>query len=73
MEHSYCQKQAGHVWDEYVASKLIQIRFEKSYVDECVFFQKWLIFILYIDDDIFMAKNNYLINKAIEDLIFNRL
>ena len=54
----YSQKQAGHVWNEYVVYKLIQIRFEKSNVDEYVFFRDEVIFMLYIDDGIFVAKNS---------------
>ena len=43
----YGQKQAGHIWNEYVVSKLVQIGFEKSNVDECVFF-KDEVFLYYI-------------------------
>ena len=54
----YSQKQAGHVWNEYVVLKLIQIRFEKSNVDEYVFFRDEVIFMLCIDDGIFVAKKS---------------
>ena len=30
--------------------------------------QRWTHFKLYVDDDVFMAKHNYLINKDSEDL-----
>ena len=51
----YGQKQEGHVWHEYVVLKLIQIEF----------FWDDIIFILYVDDGVFMANHNHLMNKAI--------
>ena len=68
-----CQKQAGHVMNEYVVSKLMQIGFEKSYVDEQVFFWEGVIFIIYVEDGILMVNYNYLINKAIERLVATSL
>ena len=37
--------------------------------DECVFVHSKCVFVLYVDDDIFMSPDKILIDKAIKDLI----
>ena len=37
--------------------------------DECVFVHSTCVFVLYVDDGIFMSHDKTLIDKAIEDLI----
>jgi hypothetical protein len=35
----YGQKQAGRVWNSYLATKLWEINFKQSLIDDCVFYQ----------------------------------
>ena len=68
LNNLYGQKQAGRVWNQYLVDKLLSIGFTQSLVDECVFYRGEVIFIVYVDDGIFMGKNDQLINAAIEEL-----
>ena len=50
----YGQKQAARVWNQYLVQKLTSpaIGFTQSKYDECVFYKKDMIYILYTDDSI---------------------
>ena len=49
----YVQKQAGIVWYRYLTQKLLEeLVFEISQVDECVFYRKKTVYILFTDDSI---------------------
>jgi hypothetical protein len=49
----YKQKQASRVWNSYDVTKLREINFKQSLIDNCVFYWDNIIFIVYIDDGIF--------------------
>jgi hypothetical protein len=68
LNNLYGQKQAGRVWNQYLVEKLLSIGFEQSLVNECVFYQGEVIFIVYVDDGIFLAKSDDQISIAIEEL-----
>ena len=68
LNNLYGQKQAGRVWNQYLVDKLTSIGFKQSHVDECVFYRGGIIFIVYVDDGIFMGKSDDEITAAIEDL-----
>ena len=63
----YGQKQAGHVWNQYMAKKLCEVGFMQSIVNECVFYQDDVIFIVYVDGRMFLAmvmtQSQILLNK----------
>ena len=49
----YGQKQEGSVWYNYLTQKLLEeLGFERSQVDECVFYRKKTVYILFTDDSI---------------------
>jgi hypothetical protein len=50
----YGHKQAGQVWNGYLINKLQEINFKQSLIDECVFYCGDVIFIVYVDDGIFV-------------------
>ena len=56
LSNLYRQKQAGRVWNGYMVNKLLDIRFQQSEVDECLFYNGDIIFIVYVDDGIFLRK-----------------
>jgi len=55
LRNIYGQKQAGRVWNQYLVDKLLSIGFVQSLVDECVFYRGDIIFIVYVDDGIFLG------------------
>jgi hypothetical protein len=54
----YGQKQAGHVWNSYLATKLREINFKQSLIDDCIFYQDDIIFIVYVDNGIFLGPSD---------------
>jgi hypothetical protein len=64
----YGQKQAGRVWNGYMVEKLIDCGFQPSLIDECIFYKDDVIFIVYVDDGIFIGKDNSKISHIIQQL-----
>jgi hypothetical protein len=52
------QKQAGRVWYQYLVDGLEDIGFTRSEVDECVFYYKNSVLLVYVDDSILMGPDN---------------
>jgi hypothetical protein len=55
LRNLYGQKQAGRVWNGFLVEKLRSIGFTQSLIDECVFYRDDVIFIVYVDDGIFVG------------------
>ena len=55
----YGQKQAGRVWNKYLVEKLTHysVGLTQSKINECIFYKKDIIYILYTDDSIIMGPN----------------
>ena len=51
----YGQKQAGKVWADFLSENLFKIGFERSNINECVFYRGKLVFLVYVDDGIFFS------------------
>jgi hypothetical protein len=51
----YGKKQASHVWSSYLVTKLWEINFKQSLIDDCVFHWVGVIFIVYINNGIFLG------------------
>ena len=64
----YGQKQAGHVWNQYMVKKLCKIGFVKSLVDEFVFYQDDIIFIVYINDGMFFGNSDDMLTHIIQQV-----
>jgi hypothetical protein len=54
----YSQKQAGRVWNSFLVDKCTSIGFTTSLIDDCIFFCDDIIFILYMDNGIFLGSND---------------
>jgi hypothetical protein len=70
----YGQKQAGHVWNSFLVDKLTSIGFTMSLIDDCVFFCDDIIFMVYVDDGIFLGNDDLQLHeviKKIQDLGLN--
>jgi hypothetical protein len=61
----YGQKQAGCIWNSYLLTLLREINFKQSLIDFCVFYQDKIIFIVYINDGIFLGPSD----KQLHDII----
>ena len=67
-QNLYGQKQAGRVWFKHLTSKLQDIGFRQSAIDECVFYRRNVIFFFYVDDGIFVSVDPKEVDKAIQEL-----
>jgi hypothetical protein len=64
----YGQKQAGRVWNSYLITKLREINFKQSLIDDCIFYRDNVIFIVYIDDGIFLGASDQQLHDIINKL-----
>ncbi|KAL7478266.1 hypothetical protein ACHAW6_004039 [Cyclotella cf. meneghiniana] len=64
----YGQKQAGKVWNQYLATKLESIGFTQSCINECVFYRDDIIFFVDVDDGIFLGTSDDQLSHVIKEL-----
>jgi hypothetical protein len=64
----YSQKQAWHVWNSFLVDKLTSIGFTTSLIDDCIFFCGDIIFMVYIDDGIFLDSNDLQLQEVIKEI-----
>jgi hypothetical protein len=63
------QKQAGHMWNSFLlVDKLTFIGFTKLLIDDCVFFHNDIIFMVYMDDDIFLGRDDSQLQEVIKEI-----
>jgi hypothetical protein len=56
------------VWNSYLLTKLLEINFKQSLIDNCVFYQYDIIFIVYVNDGIFLGPADQQIHDIINKL-----
>jgi hypothetical protein len=64
----YGQKQAGCVWNSYLVTKLQEINFKQSLIDDCVFYWDAVIFIVYVNNGIFLGPSDQQLHDIINEL-----
>jgi hypothetical protein len=64
----YGGKNAGRIWNQHLVKHLIRAGFEQSKVDECVFYYKSAVYVLYTDDSILTGPNIVDIEGAMESM-----
>jgi hypothetical protein len=64
----YGQKQAGRVWNSFLVDKLMSIGFTMSLIDDCVFFCGGIIFMLYVDNGIFLGSDDLQLQEVIKEI-----
>jgi hypothetical protein len=64
----YDQKQAGRVWDSFLVDKLMSIGFTPSLLDDCIFFYNDIIFMVYVDNGIFLGSDDLKLQDAIKKI-----
>jgi hypothetical protein len=65
----YGQKQAGRMWNSFLVDKVTSIGFTTSLIDDCVFFHGDVIFMVYVDDGIFLGSNNLQLQEVIKEIL----
>ena len=68
LKNIYGQKQAGRVWNSFLVEKLTSIGFQPSLIDDCVFFRGDVIFMVYVDDGIFIGNDDKELKKTIREM-----
>jgi hypothetical protein len=64
----YGQKQAGRVSNSYLVAKLWEITFKQSFIDNCIFYRDDIIFIVYVDNGIFLGSSDQQLRDIINEL-----
>jgi len=65
IKNLYGQKQAGHVWYQYLTKGLKELGFTQSSVDECVFYKGTCVLLVYVDDTIILGPIRSDVEEAI--------
>ncbi len=68
LKNIYGQKQAGRVWKEFLVAKLSSLGYQASMINDCVFYKDDIIFMVYVDDGIFLGPNDEQLRLAICDI-----
>ena len=64
----YGQKQAGRVWNKHLCANLEKVGFKQSIINECVFYKKDVIYVLYTDDSILAGPSEQQIQATIKQM-----
>ena len=64
----YRQKQAGRVWNSFLVDNLMSIEFTPSLINDSVFFPDDIIFMVYVDNGIFLGNNDLKFQDVILDI-----
>jgi hypothetical protein len=64
----YGQKQARHLWNSFLVDKLTSIGFTTSLIDDCVFFHGDIIFMVYVDDNIFLGSDDLQLQEVTKEI-----
>jgi hypothetical protein len=64
----YGQKQAGRVWNQFLTKRLLDNGFVQSSVDDCLFYYKRSIIMIYVDDTILCAPTSKEVNDVVNVL-----
>jgi hypothetical protein len=64
----YRQKQASRMWNSYLVTKIWEINFKQSLIDDCVFHRDDISFIVYVDNGIFLGPSDQQLHDIINKL-----
>jgi hypothetical protein len=64
----YWQKHAGGVWNSYLITKLREINFKQSLIDNCIIYRDDIIFIVYVINGIFLGPSDQQLRDIINEL-----
>ena len=66
IKNLYGQKQAGRVWNQHLHNKLIELGWEQSKADECLYYHGDVLFIVYVDDGILVSPHKEHIDQQLK-------
>ncbi len=68
LKNIYGQKQAGRVWNSFLVDKLTSLGYTPFLIDDCVIFCDDIIFMVYVDDGIFLGNDDAQLQQAIKEI-----
>jgi hypothetical protein len=68
IKNLYGQKQAGRVWNQHLHNKLIELEWEQSKANECLYYHGDVMFIVYVDDRILISPIKEHIKEPLQKL-----
>jgi hypothetical protein len=68
LKNIYSQKQAGQVWNSFLVYKLTSLGYTSSLINDCVFFCDDIIFMVYVDNGIFLGNDDTQLQQAIKKI-----
>jgi hypothetical protein len=68
LKNIYGQKQAGSVLNSFFVDKLTSLGYTSLLIDDCVFFRSDIIFMVYMDDGIFLGNYDAQLLQAIKEI-----
>jgi Reverse transcriptase (RNA-dependent DNA polymerase) len=68
LKNIYGQRQASRIWSLHLKKGLQACGFTQSQVDECVFYNDTVIFMVYVDNTILLSSHNKSINASLQAL-----
>jgi hypothetical protein len=68
LKNIYGQKQASRVWNEFLVNKLTSLGYQASMIDDCIFYRGNIIFMVYVDDGIFLGQDDEQLKAAIREI-----
>jgi hypothetical protein len=68
LKNIYGQKQAGRVWNSFLVDKLTSLGYTSLLIDDCLFFHGDIIFMVYVDDGIFLGNDDAQLLQAIKEI-----
>jgi hypothetical protein len=68
LKNIYGQKQAGRLWNSYLVEKLASMGFCPSLIYDCVFFRNEVIFLVYVDDGIFIGNDDTQLQAIVKEM-----
>jgi Reverse transcriptase (RNA-dependent DNA polymerase) len=68
IKNLYGQKQAGRVWNKHLHNKLCELGWKQSKADECVYYYRNVVFLVYVDDGILISPEENGITSTLEIL-----
>ncbi len=64
----YGQKQANRVWNSFLVDKFLSIGFTPSLIDDCTFFCDDIIYMVYVDNGIFLGNDDSKLQDTIKEI-----
>ena len=66
LRNVYGQKQSGKVWANFLSDNLFKFGSKRNNIDKCIFYRGKQVFLVYVDDGIFVSLDGTSIDGAIK-------